>query len=356
MKYNVWIISVHIMPVDSFGYPHLSAQKIVLFGRILDRGEEFFLGRVSFAILDNVDALFKWIGTLRDELRHHSPVTEQDKRTCILMSSPTSSPISKSKASSKMSRKSSSLPAETVEYLKNWMMSPEHIAHPYPTEQEKAKMMADTGIELKQLTNWFVNNRKRFWKPRVEARLQQVQVPVVAAATTPAVAIAAAASVSQAKPVTPDASKKTSLMSSVVSGVVSHDSATRTSMSRVCSQESITHADVVSESSVSASDSMSEGGDAPDHAEREVSDLPPCAVVNSDNKRTRSCSEISESVSETNKRAIIEHEDAHHTAHRNKFRRVSLETWRGACQEATNAYCDSLPTLEEAVRLFGYAN
>ena len=52
-------------------------------------------------------------------------------------------------------------------------MSPEHIAHPYPTEQEKAQIMADTGIELKQLTNWFVNNRKRFWKPRVEAKLQQ---------------------------------------------------------------------------------------------------------------------------------------------------------------------------------------
>jgi hypothetical protein len=53
------------------------------------------------------------------------------------------------------------------------MMSPEHIAHPYPTEKEKAEIMAATDIELKQLTNWFVNNRKRFWKPRVEARLQQ---------------------------------------------------------------------------------------------------------------------------------------------------------------------------------------
>jgi hypothetical protein len=70
-------------------------------------------------------------------------------------------------------RKSSSLPSETVEYLKAWMMSPEHVAHPYPTEQEKAQIMFDTGIELKQLTNWFVNNRKRYWKPRVEAKLQQ---------------------------------------------------------------------------------------------------------------------------------------------------------------------------------------
>jgi hypothetical protein len=70
-------------------------------------------------------------------------------------------------------RKSTSLPQETVDYLKEWMMSPEHIAHPYPTDQEKAQIMADTGIELKQLTNWFVNNRKRFWKPRVEAKLQE---------------------------------------------------------------------------------------------------------------------------------------------------------------------------------------
>jgi hypothetical protein len=79
-------------------------------------------------------------------------------------------------------KKSTSLPANTVEYLKAWMMSPEHVAHPYPTEKEKAHIMADTGIELKQLTNWFVNNRKRYWKPRVEARLkQQVQAQNAAA-------------------------------------------------------------------------------------------------------------------------------------------------------------------------------
>jgi hypothetical protein len=87
-------------------------------------------------------------------------------------SSNTSSP-NKGAAKGNNNRKSSSLPSETVEYLKAWMMSPEHVAHPYPTEQEKAQIMFDTGIELKQLTNWFVNNRKRYWKPRVEAKLQQ---------------------------------------------------------------------------------------------------------------------------------------------------------------------------------------
>ena len=76
-------------------------------------------------------------------------------------------------ASSSTSRKSASLPPETVDYLKAWMMSPEHIAHPYPTEQEKAQIRLDTGIELKQLTNWFVNNRKRYWKPRMEQGKKQ---------------------------------------------------------------------------------------------------------------------------------------------------------------------------------------
>ncbi|EED95782.1 predicted protein, partial [Thalassiosira pseudonana CCMP1335] len=63
-------------------------------------------------------------------------------------------------------RTTMSLPQETVDYLKAWMMSPEHIFHPYPREQEKAEIMAETGIELKQLTKWFENNRRRYWKPR----------------------------------------------------------------------------------------------------------------------------------------------------------------------------------------------
>lgn len=88
-------------------------------------------------------------------------------------------------------RKSASLPSETVEYLKAWMMSAEHIAHPYPTEQEKVEIMKDTGIELKQLTNWFVNNRKRYWKPRVEARLQQQAQAAQAAVQAHAAAVAA---------------------------------------------------------------------------------------------------------------------------------------------------------------------
>ena len=66
------------------------------------------------------------------------------------------------------SKKKRALPSITVDYLKAWMMSPEHIENPYPSEDEKANIMNDTGIELKQLTTWFANNRKRYWKPKVD--------------------------------------------------------------------------------------------------------------------------------------------------------------------------------------------
>jgi len=47
-------------------------------------------------------------------------------------------------------------------------MHPNHIQNPYPTEEEKTEIMAATGIEKKQLTCWFSNNRKRFWKPKMD--------------------------------------------------------------------------------------------------------------------------------------------------------------------------------------------
>ena len=40
---------------------------------------------------------------------------------------------------------------------------------------------------------------------------------------------------------------------------------------------------------------------------------------------------------------------------RKKFLRASFEVWKAACQNNADVYCASLPTLEEAVHLFGYA-
>nr|CCA20886.1 conserved hypothetical protein [Albugo laibachii Nc14] len=57
------------------------------------------------------------------------------------------------------------LNARAKNILKAWMFSPEHFIHPYPNEEEKEKLANETGIDMKQLSNWFTNARKRLWQP-----------------------------------------------------------------------------------------------------------------------------------------------------------------------------------------------
>ena len=93
---------------------------------------------------------------------HHkftSPSTAHNQPRIPLPSSSTmSSTAAKTTAAAATQKggyKSASLPSET----------PEHVAHSCPTEQEKNPIISETGIELKQLKNWSVNNRTKFWKP-----------------------------------------------------------------------------------------------------------------------------------------------------------------------------------------------
>lgn len=51
---------------------------------------------------------------------------------------------------------------ERKEYLKDWLSA--HKDYPYPTEAEKKVMMADTGMDLTQITNNLGNGRRRILK------------------------------------------------------------------------------------------------------------------------------------------------------------------------------------------------
>ena len=91
---------------------------------------------------------------------------------------------------------SKSLPEGAVATLKAWMLSPEHIVHPYPTPQDQAMLMQKTGIDKDQLRNWFTNARRRIWKPMLKKQLEEGKLATVAGVgvvTIPAAAAAAAA-------------------------------------------------------------------------------------------------------------------------------------------------------------------
>lgn len=53
----------------------------------------------------------------------------------------------------------SNLPKETVQILNTWLL--DHLRNPYPTPQEKRDLLIKTGLTKIQLSNWFINVRRR---------------------------------------------------------------------------------------------------------------------------------------------------------------------------------------------------
>lgn len=219
------------------------------------------------------------------------------------------------------------------------MMSPEHIAHPYPTDQEKSVIMAETGIELKQLTNWFVNNRKRYWKPRVEARLQQqakANVPVKKVPTTPAVARRSYV-INDVTKLVPDSPPMVN-----ASAFVSFD---RSRSPRAVSIGSSSFTSEVDDDASLVSNETSEDTASEVSEDQEV-DADADAESGDDDFTAR------QDLKASKKRAREEDENV---AFRPKYLRQSLPTWRDACRSAENVYDRELPSLEEASHLFGFA-
>ncbi|XP_009134082.1 homeobox protein knotted-1-like 1 isoform X2 [Brassica rapa] len=60
-------------------------------------------------------------------------------------------------------KKKGKLPKEARQKLLTWWEL--HYKWPYPSESEKVALAESTGLDQKQINNWFINQRKRHWKP-----------------------------------------------------------------------------------------------------------------------------------------------------------------------------------------------
>uniref|UniRef100_A0A5B7ATI4 Putative homeobox protein knotted-1-like 1 isoform X1 n=1 Tax=Davidia involucrata TaxID=16924 RepID=A0A5B7ATI4_DAVIN len=65
-------------------------------------------------------------------------------------------------------RKKGKLPKDARTALLDWWNT--HYRWPYPTEEDKNKLSEVTGLDQKQINNWFINQRKRHWKPSEDMR------------------------------------------------------------------------------------------------------------------------------------------------------------------------------------------
>ncbi|KAI1378341.1 hypothetical protein F4677DRAFT_392016 [Hypoxylon crocopeplum] len=60
---------------------------------------------------------------------------------------------------SKQRKRRGNLPKETTDKLRAWFVA--HLHHPYPSEEEKHDLMRQTGLQMNQISNWFINARRR---------------------------------------------------------------------------------------------------------------------------------------------------------------------------------------------------
>ncbi|KAI8380713.1 hypothetical protein BD560DRAFT_487357 [Blakeslea trispora] len=63
-------------------------------------------------------------------------------------------------------RRRGNLPKAVTAILRDWLSR--HKKHPYPTEEEKATLAAETNLNLNQISNWFINARRRILQPMLE--------------------------------------------------------------------------------------------------------------------------------------------------------------------------------------------
>ena len=88
------------------------------------------------------------------ELSQIMPSTDESSSPAVSFNSTTSGSDSGSGRRSKRM-----LPAKAVETLNKWYF--DHLAYPYPTEEEKAELAREGGLLVSQVTCWFANKRNR---------------------------------------------------------------------------------------------------------------------------------------------------------------------------------------------------
>ncbi|WFD29715.1 homeodomain super [Malassezia sp. CBS 17886] len=71
-------------------------------------------------------------------------------------------------AATPVPKRGGKLPKHVTDLLKSWLL--EHASHPYPTEEEKRDMCERTGLDICQVSNWFVNARRRILAPQAAAQ------------------------------------------------------------------------------------------------------------------------------------------------------------------------------------------
>ncbi|KAI9492903.1 hypothetical protein BDB00DRAFT_826096 [Zychaea mexicana] len=87
---------------------------------------------------------------------------------------PTTTTTTNIAADTTKKRRRGNLPKEVTEFLKGWLV--DHKKHPYPSEKEKIQLANRTGLTVNQISNWFINARRRILQPMLESESLNAQL------------------------------------------------------------------------------------------------------------------------------------------------------------------------------------
>lgn len=68
-------------------------------------------------------------------------------------------------------RRRGNLPKDVTNTLRHWLNS--HLDNPYPSEEDKRQLMRETGLSIVQVSNWFINARRRSLPPEHRRRVRR---------------------------------------------------------------------------------------------------------------------------------------------------------------------------------------
>ncbi|KAE8144148.1 homeobox KN domain-containing protein [Aspergillus avenaceus] len=101
---------------------------------------------------------------MHGQVPYHYPVSypsdsEQASPQSLSHAQPSNFGILGDPIDSKNKRRRGNLPKPVTDILRAWFH--EHLDHPYPSEEDKQMFMTRTGLTISQISNWFINARRR---------------------------------------------------------------------------------------------------------------------------------------------------------------------------------------------------
>ncbi|KAF7729017.1 hypothetical protein EC973_005048 [Apophysomyces ossiformis] len=87
-------------------------------------------------------------------------------RAARLRSKPSETSAGRNNNHLKARKRRGNLPKAVTAILREWLAK--HKKHPYPTEEEKIALARQTNLTLNQISNWFINARRRILQPMLD--------------------------------------------------------------------------------------------------------------------------------------------------------------------------------------------